>query len=49
MTELETPKIKKELESFLGIINYCSRFIKNVTKDTVYLYGLIKRDSGFDW
>lgn len=31
------------------MINYCSKFINNVTEDTVYLYGLIKKNSEFNW
>lgn len=47
--ELETPKSKKDLESFLGMINYCSRCLENVTVDTSYLYGLIKKRAEVNW
>lgn len=40
---LETPKTRKKLESFLEMINYCSKFIINLCKEIAYLYGLIKK------
>lgn len=46
---MKIPTTRKELESLLGMINYCSKFITGVSKDTVYLYSLLKSDSGFDW
>ncbi|KAF9758249.1 Retrovirus-related Pol polyprotein from transposon [Nosema granulosis] len=49
ITKLETPKTKKELESFLGMMNYCARFIQNLSYDTAYLYGLMKKDTVLDW
>ncbi|KAF5141775.1 hypothetical protein G9O61_00g000580, partial [Vairimorpha ceranae] len=42
---LETPKTRKKLESFLEMINYCSKFIINLCKETAYLYGLIKKNA----
>ncbi|KAF9760552.1 Retrovirus-related Pol polyprotein from transposon, partial [Nosema granulosis] len=46
---LEIPKTKKELESFLGMINYCTRFIKNLSDETAYLYGILRKDSNVNW
>lgn len=46
---LETPKTRKKLESFLEMINYCSKFIINLCKETAYLYGLIKKNADINW
>ncbi|KAF9762049.1 Retrovirus-related Pol polyprotein from transposon 17.6 [Nosema granulosis] len=37
------------MESFLGTINYCGKFVQNVTKDTAYLYGLMRKKVNYDW
>jgi hypothetical protein len=37
------PKTVKEMESFLGTINYCSKFIKNLSVLTAGLYRLLKK------
>nr|ABE26655.1 pol polyprotein [Nosema bombycis] len=47
--DLELPTCRTEVESFLGLINYVSRFMKSVTEDTGYFYDLLKKDSKFDW
>jgi hypothetical protein len=36
------PKTKKQLESFLGMINYCCKFIRDLSTLTCSLYGLLK-------
>ncbi|KAF9758282.1 Retrovirus-related Pol polyprotein from transposon, partial [Nosema granulosis] len=46
---LDIPISKKSLASFLGLINYCCKFIQNITQDTRFLYGLLKKDSKFNW
>ncbi|KAF9758236.1 Retrovirus-related Pol polyprotein from transposon 17.6 [Nosema granulosis] len=46
---IDIPMSRKSLSSFLGLINYCCKFIQNITEDTRFLYGLLKKDSKFDW
>lgn len=46
--KMKVPTTRKEMESFLGTINYCSKFIKNVTEETEYLYSIVKKTSEFD-
>ncbi|KAF9761726.1 Transposon Tf2-9 polyprotein [Nosema granulosis] len=43
--QLKIPKTRKELVFFLRMINCCSRFLKNLSCDTSYLYGMIRKDS----
>lgn len=47
--DMERPRNKQELETFLGIITYVSRFIPNVADKTVVLRNLTKRDAIWDW
>ncbi|KAF9763214.1 Retrovirus-related Pol polyprotein from transposon [Nosema granulosis] len=46
---MKVPETKKELESFLGMINYCSRFLRNLSDDTSFLYGLTKKEAEVNW
>ena len=49
IVEIPTPKEKKELERFLGITNYLSRFIPKYSNISAPLRDLIKKDREFDW
>lgn len=40
--KLKIPRDKKELQSFLGLINYCRKFIKDLSKIAAPLFGLLK-------
>ena len=44
-----TPKTKKQLQSFLGMINYYRRFIKDVAKITSPLNKLLQKNVRFIW
>ena len=47
--EIPQPSSLKELQSFIGGINYYSRFIENVTRIANPLYKLIKEGSSWRW
>jgi hypothetical protein len=49
LKSLKLPSTRKELESFLGMINYCCRFLQGVSLETKYLYGLIKKNANTDF
>lgn len=43
------PKHKKDLQKFLGVINYVRQFIPNLAELTAPLRALIKKNIVFDW
>jgi hypothetical protein len=47
--EYKTPKNKKELQRFLGFINYDRMFVKNMTEKIKPLYVLLEKDKKFFW
>ena len=47
--EAPTPKNVSELRSFLGIINYYSRFLPNLSTRLAPLYKLLHKDEKFHW
>eukprot|EP00914_Ancora_sagittata_P001774 GHVO01004218.1.p1 GENE.GHVO01004218.1~~GHVO01004218.1.p1 ORF type:complete len:550 (-),score=74.23 GHVO01004218.1:1348-2997(-) len=47
--DLAAPKDKQELQSFLGMANYLSAFIPNLTKNTHLMRALLKKDVHFKW
>jgi len=47
--EAPAPKNLAELRSFLGIINYYSRFLPNLSTHLALLYVLLKRESHWCW
>jgi transposase InsO family protein len=49
VTELPTPKSKEELQRFLGMVTYLSKFIPNVSQKTEPLRRLIKNEVSFAW
>lgn len=46
---MKTPKNKKELETFLGMLTYVSRFIPNLAIKNEVLRNLLKKDSLWHW
>ena len=44
-----SPKSRKELQSFLGAVNYLSKFIPELSSLRSPLQGLIKKDSEYQW
>ena len=43
------PRDMKQLQSFIGICNYYSRFIKNFSSKFGPLYALLKKNTPFQW
>ncbi|MGL5706859.1 MAG: reverse transcriptase domain-containing protein [Aeromonas sp.] len=44
--EFRLPKNKKELQSFLGLVSYCRKFIKNLSETATPLYQALKENQG---
>ena len=40
----ELPRTKKQLQSYLGLVNYCRKFIKNVSNIAEPLFKLLRKD-----
>lgn len=49
ITEMPHPKNKRQLQSFLGVVNYYRRFVKNFAQTAKPLYGLLKKDVRYVW
>ena len=47
--ELKEPKNEKELKSFLGIIQYLSKYVENFSAQTDILRQLLKKDNNWNW
>ena len=47
--QLPEPRTEALLQSFLGIVNYLSRFSPNIAKMTINLCGLLKKGNEFIW
>ena len=47
--ELKEPKNEKELKSFLGAIQYLSKYIENLSAQTDILRQLLKKDNDWNW
>ena len=47
--EMPTPKSKKELERFLGCVNYEAKFIPNLAEVTAPLRELLKEKNAWSW
>lgn len=43
------PKNITEVRTFIGMVNYYSKFISNFSEKLRPLYGLIRKDSKFNW
>ena len=46
---LEIPKTEKELKSFLGAIQYLSKYIENLSAQTDFLRQLLKKSNDWKW
>lgn len=49
ITSFEEPKNKKQLQRFLGLVNYDRIFIKNLSEKLQDLYSLLNKDKKFTW
>ena len=45
----DVPRNKKDLQRFLGLINYLRDFVPNLSKETVLIRELLKKDIEFVW
>lgn len=43
ITNMERPKQKKEMETFLGMLAYVSKYIPNISNESSYMRNLIKK------
>ena len=43
------PKCKKDIQRLLGMLNYLSQYILNMSTITVPLRSLFKKDVSFEW
>ena len=43
------PRNKKEIQPFLGKVNFLRRFITNFTKVVKYITNMLKKDSNLKW
>ena len=49
ITKLEAPKNAKELKTFLGSIQHLSKFINNLSKKTVRMRRILKKETHWEW
>ena len=49
LLEIAEPKNLKELQSFIGGVNYYSRFIPNMSTIATPLYQLLKKEISWQW
>lgn len=49
VSEFPIPKTPKQVRSFLGMANYCRRFILNFAKIATPLNALLNKDKKFEW
>ena len=47
--KIGTPKNKKEIQSFLGKVNFLRRFITNFLEVVNYVNNVLKKDNNFKW
>lgn len=45
----QPPKTKKQIQSFLGFINFYRKFIRDLSQDTEQLSALVKKDTKWIW
>ena len=49
ITEMTPPQTKKELQSFLGAVNYLQTFVPHLSHHTEPLHALLKKENNFTW
>ena len=49
ITEAPNPENKKELRSFLGLVNYYHRFVPNISRILSPLYELTMDNAAWEW
>ncbi|KAG0442406.1 Retrovirus-related Pol polyprotein from transposon 17.6 [Dictyocoela muelleri] len=49
IVDYKAPKTKRELQRFLGMINYDRMFISNLSSDLKILYALTEKKKKFEW
>ncbi len=49
ITEFRQPKNISELKSFIGLINYCSKFLQGLNSRAAELYKLLKSNTKYLW
>jgi hypothetical protein len=49
IADFPIPKNKKQVQKFLGMINYDRLFVKNITETLKPLYNLLNKDKKFEW
>lgn len=49
ITNMERPKNKEDMETFLGMLAYVSKYIPNVSHESSHLRNLIKKDVPWLW
>jgi len=47
--DMKAPKNVKELKSFLGMVNYTSKFLPNISKHTQFMRELEKKNVRWHW
>jgi hypothetical protein len=47
--DMPSPRCKKDIERFLGLVTYLGRFINNLSEKTYHLRKLLKHDVIFEW
>lgn len=49
ITEMKSPENKKDLQRFLGMVTYVSRFVSNLSEKTAPLREILKENNSFVW
>lgn len=49
ITDAPRPQNVSEVKAFLGLVNYYSKFVKNMSSKAGALYALLKKDTKFYW
>ena len=46
---IDIPRSKKEVQSFLGKVNFLRRFIRNFVEVVKYITKMLRKDNGIKW
>ena len=49
ISEMTSPQMKQELQSFLGAVNYLQTFVPHLSSNTEPLWALLKKENCFTW